>query len=103
MRFAATIRILFVLILALAFIDQHNSGILGSAFTKQEMAGHPSATGSFSSHELIDVHHGDDITSDMPELGITPEFILKNTIEFLVPAPVLANPSPFWQPPESRS
>jgi len=77
--------------------------MLSSVFAKQEVANHPVSSGSFSSHELIDVQHVDDIISEVPAMTNSPEFILRDAIAFLVPAPVLAGPSPCWQPPEFRS
>ncbi len=103
MEFAATIRIFFVLILALGFIDQHNSSMLSSSFAEQEMVNHPANSGNFSSQELIDVQHGDDILGEAPAMKSSPEFFLLDAVTFLVPAPVLTGPSPCWQPPEFRS
>ncbi|MCX6225087.1 MAG: hypothetical protein NTV01_10140 [Bacteroidia bacterium] len=103
MKFAATIRILFVLILALGFIDQHNSSTFSSPFAQQELAGHQATTGSLSSHGLIDAEHGGDILSEVPGITSTPEFILLDPVTLPVPNPVLTGPSPCWQPPELRS
>ena len=103
MKFAASIRILFVLILALGFIDQHNGCMSSSSLAKQEMAGHSADSGSFCSQVLIDFQHGDDILSEIHPMLFTPEFVLKETVCFPVPAPAIAGPSPAWQPPELRS
>ncbi|TSA32618.1 MAG: hypothetical protein D4R64_15885 [Porphyromonadaceae bacterium] len=103
MRFAAAIRILFVLILALCFMNQHNSNMISSVFANQEMTGHPVSAGSFSSHAVPDVYHGDDIIAEMPFMDCPPELIRKVAVTFFVPAPVIANPSQCWQPPEFRS
>jgi hypothetical protein len=103
MRFAATLRILFVLILALGFMDQHNSSMLRLASAKQELAGQPVSTGNFSSHELPDVEYGEDIIAEMPLMICSPELIRKDAVTIFVPAPLITDSSPCWQPPESLS
>jgi hypothetical protein len=103
MKFAASIRILFVLILASGFIDQYNSNIISTSWAKSEMAGHPSTGGNFCSHAFTDVEHGDDLISGTPSLPGLPLIILTNTVSIFASIPVLADLSPCWQPPESQA
>ena len=100
MKLAATIRILFVLILALGFMDQHNGSTMSSSLSKQKAASDTANAGNFSSHPFIDVQHADDILSETFEMTGTPEFVLAGLISFPVPAAILADSSPCWQPPE---
>jgi hypothetical protein len=100
MKAAATIRIIFVLILTLGFLNQHNGNICGSLLAGQEQTSQPTLSGNFSSHDLIDSHHGDDILSDLPDLTCAPLSILCKLVMIPVPAPVVAPLSPCWQPPD---
>lgn len=100
MKIAATMRILFMLIMASCFSDQHGSHLSVSVFTPHEMTSLPADAGNFSSQELVDVQHGDDITSELPLTLCSPEFTLPEVLALLVPSPALTIPSSCWQPPE---
>ena len=103
MKSAAPIRILIVLILTLGFLNQHNGNICGSILVGHEQTSQPTPTGNFSSHDILDFSHCDDILSDMPDLACTPDFILFKAVLMPVPAQLIADPTPCWQPPDFRS
>jgi hypothetical protein len=103
MKFAGSIRIIIVLILGLSFINQYNSHVSDLSINPMGMAGQPAAQGNFESHELSDGQHCDDIIHEVHEISSNPEFVLKESFRIPVPEPVLADPSPCWQPPDFRS
>lgn len=103
MKTIIAIRILFVLFLALGFANQHNTILKDSCLTKHELVSHPVTPGNFSSNGLSDTEYGDDIINEVPlKIGIS-EKIVQDAVSFFSPAPVLTDPTPCWQPPESLS
>jgi hypothetical protein len=102
MKFAAAIRILFVLIIALSYIDQRDRDLTGLSSGIEETYGNRPVSGSLASHSLPDIQHGDDILCEVSGIATGPGLILPEAIDHPVPAPLLAIPSPCWQPPEFR-
>jgi|GEM_PF-2689396 len=102
MKFAAVINIIVVLTLAVGLMSQHHADSIGTPAKSHTMSGYPANSGNFSSHELLDIGHTDDIISEVPKTIEAPVFILFDDDPFQLPARVISGSSPCWQPPESR-